>query len=93
MTDTEPLVIDTTVEGVIMVESRAHCPGAMWPVQAVNGAYRCPCPAGRRRGGCAHTRAAWRHHPLITAVPEPDPDAGSDEWWDRQEARQYLGRG
>lgn len=73
-TDT-PIVVDTTIDGLLFVQSREYCPGAFWAVQAINGAYRCTCPARVR---CAHVAAAWQYRPLLTVV-DGDPFAGIED--------------
>lgn len=70
--DDRPLVVESTTDGLLFVESRRVHPGAFWPVQAIGARYRCTCPAGRSRGRCAHIDAAWAHKPLLVSVPDED---------------------
>lgn len=70
-----PLVVDTQVDGLLMVESRRVQPGAFWAVQQQGMRYTCTCPAGRRHRTCAHIDAAWDHRPLAVVMTEGDPFA------------------
>lgn len=72
-TDDRPLVVDSTVDGLLFVQSRKVQPGAFWAVQKIGMRYQCTCPAGRNnRPNCAHVQAAWAHKPLLAPVDEGD---------------------